>query len=224
MSSSPAQPAALQPPACADDFHRWYYDNGVWEKVEFLGVPCLKSVMDMWNYQEILYRLKPGLVVEFGTRHGGSTLFFALIARQIRAEAIVLSVDVEDGGLDPRVLAAPGVEFMKSSSIAPAVGARIAALRAQLPGPVFFILDSDHRKPHVLDELLSLREHTRSGDYLIVEDSNINGHPVLPGWGEGPYEAIEAYCALHPHDYQHDVEREQRFGFTFAPRGFLIRR
>ncbi|WP_277081338.1 CmcI family methyltransferase [Thauera propionica] len=218
-----AIPAPATGSDCGDAFHRWYYDTGVWEGVRFLGVPCLKSVMDLWNYQEILQELKPGLIVEFGTRHGGSALYFSLIAQQVRLGAKVLTVDIEDHLLDPRLLSTPGVEFMKCSSIDPQVGQRIAQLREELPGPVFAILDSDHRKPHVLQEMLSLREILRAGDYLIVEDGNINGHPVLPGWGEGPHEAIAAYFELHPYDYVKDSARERKFGFTFAPDGFLRR-
>lgn len=54
------------------------------------------------------------------------------------------------------------------------------------------------------------------GDYLVVEDTNINGHPVLPGWGEGPMEALAAYEEMHPSNYMHDVARERKFGFTLA--------
>ena len=68
-----------------------------------------------------------------------------------------------------------------------------------------------------------LRDLTRPGDYVVVEDGNINGHPVLPDWGPGPWEAIEEYESRHPDDYRHDTEREGKFGFTFAPRGYLIR-
>jgi cephalosporin hydroxylase len=51
----------------------------------------------------------------------------------------------------------------------------------------------------------------------------MNGHPVCPHWGEGPLEAIAEYEQRHPTDYQHDTARETKFGFTYAPRGFLVR-
>jgi cephalosporin hydroxylase len=51
----------------------------------------------------------------------------------------------------------------------------------------------------------------------------LNGHPVLPAFGPGPYEAIEAYEQEFPNDYTHDLARENKFGWTFAPNGFLIR-
>lgn len=207
----------------ADAYHRWYYDSGVWETVRFLGVPCLKSVSDMWNYQEIIAELRPALIIEFGTRHGGSALYFASILRAIHPAGRVLTVDVDDALIDPGMFADPAVEFLHASSTDPAVAARILELRRALPGPVFAILDSDHRKEHVLAEMESLRPVLVAGDYLVVEDGNINGHPVLPGWGEGPYEAIVEYRARHPADYREDLARERKFGFSFAPGGFLIR-
>jgi cephalosporin hydroxylase len=112
---------------------------------------------------------------------------------------------------------------LTTSSADPAVASRIALLREAFAGSLFAVVDSDHRREHVLAELELLRQVTRAGDYVVVEDGNINGHPVLPGWGPGPYEALEEYFFLHPGDYQRDEARETKFGFSFATRGFLIR-
>lgn len=207
-----------------DDYHRWYYDRGVWETVKFLGVPCLKSVSDMWNYQEIITDLAPTLIVEFGTRYGGAALYFQAIGRLVTPGLTVLTVDIDDSLVDARLRATEGIELMVSSSTAPAVGERILTLRGNSGRPVFVILDSDHSMAHVRDELEMLRPVLRPGDYVVVEDGNINGHPVLPGWGEGPFEAIESYMRAHPDDFARDEARETKFGFTFAPHGFLIRR
>ncbi|HTY35194.1 CmcI family methyltransferase, partial [Mycobacterium sp.] len=103
------------------------------------------------------------------------------------------------------------------------IAEHIRRLRSEFPGKVFAILDSDHSMNHVLAEMKLLRPLLSAGDYLIVEDSNMNGHPVLPGWGPGPYEAIEAYEHEFPNDYTHDVARENKFGWTQAPNGYLIR-
>lgn len=204
-------------------YHLWYYDNEIWQTVRFLGVPCYKSVSDMWNYQEILAELRPSLVVEFGTRFGGSALFFSVIGRAINPDLQVLSVDISHEDVFPRVLTEPGIHLVTGSSVDPAIAGRIADMREACPGKVFFILDSDHTKPHVLAELELLRSVVRPGDYLVVEDGNINGNPVLPGWGEGPYEAIQEYIQRYPDDYGQDAARERKFGFTFAPSGFLIK-
>lgn len=207
----------------AEAYHRWYYDTEVWEEVRFLDVVTNKSVSDMWNYQEIITELKPSIIVEFGTRFGGSALYFSVIGRAILPELRVLSVDVSHAAVDTRVPDYPGISLLLASSTDPQVALTIAELREACPGPAFFILDSDHRKDHVLGELELLRGVVLSGDYVIVEDGNINGHPVLPNWGEGPTEALSAYFEKYPDDYQRDTQREEKFGFTFAPGGFLVK-
>jgi len=73
-----------------EEYHKWYYDNEVWEDVRFLGVVTNKSVSDMWNYQEILTELQPGLIVEFGTRFGGLALSVSVIGRAIKPDIKVL--------------------------------------------------------------------------------------------------------------------------------------
>jgi cephalosporin hydroxylase len=207
----------------SDEYHKWYYNTAVWMKTTWMGVKCWKSVADMWNYQEILFELKPSLVIEFGSAYGGSALFFASVMRQIGEPFKVLSVDISQGRVDPAARRDPDILFVESRSTVPAVAEQIQRLKSDFPGKVFAILDSDHSMNHVLAEMKLLRPLLSAGDYLIVEDSNINGHPVLPGWGPGPYEAIETYEHEFPNDYKHDVAREDKFGWTYAPNGFLIR-
>ena len=207
----------------AAGYHLWYYNTGMASAVRFLGYPITKSVSDLWNYQEILQQLGASLVVEFGTQHGGSALYFKTILSQLQRRCRVLTVDIDHSLVADELKRNPDIEFVTCSSVDPRVGHRIAELRREYPGPVFFILDSDHRMHHVHAELMSLRTLTQPGDYVVVEDSNINGHPVVPGWGPGPYEAVEQYESEYPSDYRHDLARERKFGFTFAPNGFLVR-
>jgi cephalosporin hydroxylase len=206
-----------------EEYCKWYFNTLVWQNTTWMGVDCLKWVGDMWNYQEILFDLKPSLIIEFGTRHGGSALFFASVMRQIGQPFKVLSVDITHEFLDPAARRDSDILFVESSSTVPAVSEHIGRLKSEFPGKIFAILDSDHSMDHVLAEMKLLRPLLSSGDYLIVEDSMLNGHPVVPEWGPGPYEAVEAYEREFPNDYKHDVERENKFGLTFAPNGFLIR-
>lgn len=62
---------------------------------------------------------------------------------------------------------------------------------------------------------------TRPGDYVVVEDGITH---LRPGYGPGPAEALAEYHRRHPDDYEIDVERETKFGFTYAPGGWLRRR
>jgi cephalosporin hydroxylase len=159
-----------------------------------------------------------------GTWQGGSTLYFAEILQLVSPRSRVLSVDIDQSLVDQRVRRHNLVELLQCDTTGPLVASRFNELRREYGGQAFFILDSDHTKQHVLAELMSLRALTKPGDYVVVEDGNINGHPLLPDWGPGPYEALEEYLAKYPNDYTPDIERENKFGFTFAPKGFLIRR
>jgi cephalosporin hydroxylase len=205
------------------DYHVWYYGSGVWKSTSWLGVRTLKSVSDMWNYQEILAELQPGLVVEFGTAYGGSALFFASVLEGLGIRYRVLTVDTLRSRISDQTLGHPDIEVLTASSTDPGTAARIAELKEQFPGPVFVILDSDHSAAHVRAELDLITPLLHPGDYLIVEDSNLNGHPVMPGYGPGPFEAVAGYLADHPGAYRPDKAREAKFGFSFAPGGFLIR-
>lgn len=204
-------------------YHKWYYERDkVWIGTRFLGITTMKSVSDMWNYQEIITEIKPAVIVEFGSFAGGSAIFFNMIGRAVNPDIKVLSVDIDHGLLDSRVKEYPEIEFLESSSTEKSVIRRIADIRAAHPGRAFFILDSDHSKAHVLNEMLGIRDVLQASDYVIVEDANVNGHPVAKNWGPGPYEAMEEYFQRYPDDYSRDTEREQKFAFTFATNGFLI--
>lgn len=210
--------------SAAEKYHIWFYATKIWEQTKWMNVTTYKSPSDMWNYQEILSSLKPRLIIEFGTAFGGAALFFAGVMRQIGNPFRILSVDINLECIDNKVKSDPDIELLTMSSVDNRVALRISSLRTEFPGPAFAILDSDHSKNHVLSELKMLRPLLTSGDYLVVEDSNINGHPVNPMWGPGPFEAIDEYFREFPDDYHHDTDRENKFGFTCAPNGFLIRR
>jgi len=178
-------------------YHKWHYERDkVWINTRFLGITTMKSVSDMWNYQEIIAELRPGIIVEFGSFAGGSAIYFNMIGRAVTPSLKVLSVDIDHSLLDPHVRNYPEIECLESSSTNAGVTRRIAQLRTENPGPAFFILDSNHAKDHVVAELIGLRE--------------------------GPYEAMEEYFRRFPDEYSRDMQREQRFAFTFASNGFLV--
>ena len=104
------QPTGSEP----EEYHKWYYNTFVWKKTTWMGIDCWKSVSDMWNYQEILFELKPSLVIEFGTAHGGSALFFASVMRQIGEPFKVLSVDINHSRLDPAARCDSDILFVES--------------------------------------------------------------------------------------------------------------
>jgi cephalosporin hydroxylase len=88
-------------------------------------------------------------------------------------------------------------------------------------GPIFLILDSDHSAKHVLDELELHIPFLRSGDYLVVEDTVVNGHPVRPDHGPGPMEALEEYLRRHKFKLVPDKAHVNKFGSGSAHKGYF---
>jgi cephalosporin hydroxylase len=73
----------------------------------------------------------------------------------------------------------------------------------------------------VLAELRAYADLVSPGSYLIVQDTNVNGHPVLPGFGPGPMEAVREFLAA---DDRFEIDRDQeRLLFTMHPGGYLKR-
>ncbi len=211
--------------AIADAFHRLYYEGPAGQghthkRTTWMGFPCLKCPLDMWVYQEILAEVRPGLVVETGTWHGASALFLAQVLDAL-GEGEVVTIDVEERSPRPDH---PRLRYVAGSS---ADAALIEALFAdrQRGEPCLVILDSDHAKAHVARELELFAPRVSVGSYLIVEDTNVNGHPVWPGYGGGggggPFEAVQEFLPRHP-EFRADPARE-KFLMTFNPGGFLRR-
>jgi cephalosporin hydroxylase len=180
-----------------------------------------QNPMDVWIIQEIFQEIKPDVMIECGAFHGGSAALWATILEQINPAAKVISIDIEDRMQAARELpiVQRRVQFIIGSSTAADV---VAEVRRQVEGKkVVVLLDSDHRQPHVLEELKQYAPLVGVGGYIIVQDTNINGHPVLPGWGPGPWEAVDEFLKTTD-AFEIDRSRE-RFLFTFSPNGYLKR-
>ena len=94
--------------------------------------------------------------------------------------------------------------------------------RTEREGHVLVIHDADHHFAQVIEDLNYYGPFVTPGSYLIVEDTNVNGHPVLIDWGAGPWEAVDAYLEQHP-EFERDHDRE-KFLLTYNPGGYLRRR
>ncbi|HEY0836633.1 MAG TPA: CmcI family methyltransferase [Azospirillum sp.] len=207
----------------AQDYLRWFHESNVWKGMGWRGVRTLKLPSDMWNYQEIIHQRGVQWVVETGTRHGGSALYFADLLDAAGARGKVISADVTHEALHPSIPHNSRIHLLLGDSGAPEMAAAIARLLPEDRGPLFMILDSDHAASHVYRELCSLVPLLRCGDYLVVEDTVVNGHPVRPEHGPGPWEALDRYLAEQPDTLQADVRRERKFGCSFAARGYFVK-
>ena len=199
----------------------WFYNRNVWKNLHYRGVRTLKLPLDMWNYQEIIFQNNLHWVIETGTRHGGSALFFADLLTAGKREGAVITIEVTHEALDPAVTNHPGIRFLLGDSTGePIIKQAMAMVPAQRQGGLLLILDSDHAAAHVFRELAAWVPLLRQGDYVVVEDTIVNGHPVRPEFGPGPMEAIKTYVERDPGKLIKDEAREAKFGCTFAANGF----
>ncbi len=201
-------------------FTEVYYEGALFGETRadtrWLGVRTDKCPLDLWIYQEVLHELRPDLIIESGTAFGGSALYFASMC-DLLDHGRVLTIDVQPQEGRPTH---PRIEYYAGSSVAPETveHARHAAEGAET---VLVVLDSDHRKEHVLEELRLYAPLVTPGSYLVVEDTILNGHPVSPEFGPGPMEATEEFVRDNP-DFTSDRRREKLY-LTFNPKGYLRR-
>ncbi len=214
-------PARLSPQQLITEFHKLIYDSNVWQRMEWMGVRTLQYPPDMWVMQEIIYDVRPDFIVETGTFHGGSALFYASVLEILGGEGKVITIDIE-----PRIREASQypvfrerVEVITGSSTDPEV---LAQVRERVAGKTVMVtMDSDHSKEHVLAELHGLAPLVSLGSYVVVQDTNLNGNPVASAYGPGPFEAVEKFLEGND-EFERDPARE-KFLVTFFPGGFLKR-
>jgi cephalosporin hydroxylase len=197
-----------------DDFHNLYFEKRAWLKTSWLGVPVLKCPFDLWIYQEIITSVKPDIIIECGTAHGGSALYLASVCDLINHGRII-TIDIRDNQNRPDH---KRIKYLKGSSIS---AEKVEQVKREIhkEDTVLVILDSLHKYNHVLQELELYKELVTPGSYLIVEDTNINGHPIRPGCGKGPMEAVEEFLE---NNKEFTVDRsKEKFMLTFNPNGYL---
>jgi cephalosporin hydroxylase len=206
------------------EFHRLYYERGLHANygrglhagTRYHGIEAHKCPLDLWIFQEILCDVRPQLVIELGTYLGGTTLF---LAHQLDAlgGGQVVSVDCREL---PRPSHAR-IRYILGETTAPGVVASVTDLARNASGPVLVIHDADHRYDQVLLDFAAYAPLVTPGSYLIVEDTNVNGHPVLADWGPGPWEAVDRFLVEHS-EFERDGSRE-KFMMTYNPGGYLRR-
>jgi cephalosporin hydroxylase len=183
--------------------------------LNWFGFRLVKCPLDLWIYQELLVRTRPDLVIEAGTFNGGSALYIATILDLI-GHGRIISIDTQPRDGRPEH---PRLSYWTGSSVDPQIVAQ--AHREAAGGRTMVVLDSDHSTEHVFQEIMAYRTLVQVGDYLIVEDTNINGHPTYPDFGPGPMEALERFLA-ETDEFVSD-RRCERFLMTQNPKGYLKR-
>ncbi len=199
----------------------WYRAPNTWQKNTYCGREIQQIASDMWLYQELIYGEKPAFIVQTGVKYGGSILYFAHIMDAIGADptAPVIGIDV---ALTPEAksLSHPRIRLIEGSSTDPETVKKVKEL---LPAPTGLVsLDSDHSYHHVIRELEIYHELTAIAGHLVVEDTNINGHPAYPSFGLGPFEAVTQFLKANQ-NFVRDDALWRRNHFSFHQYGWLLR-
>lgn len=184
---------------------------------QWLGHDILKSPMDCWVYQEIMWRTRPDFVIELGVMFGGASHFFAGICDLI-GHGEVVGIDISLAKAKPPEN--PRISYLEGSSTSPDL---FSEVRTRVGGKrVLVIADSDHEKSHVLAELRLYSRLVPVGCYYVVEDSLNDVMAWHPVPNEGPQAAAREFLA-EDDGFVADRRWAERYIVSLNPLGYLLR-
>jgi cephalosporin hydroxylase len=213
----------------ADAFMRRSIDARYSYNFSWMGRPIIQYPQDMVAMQEILWRVRPDLIVETGIAHGGSLVFYASICELI-GHGEVLGIDIDIRAHNRVAIEAHPmarrIRMLQGSSTDEAI---VAQVRTQAAGKrTLVVLDSNHTHAHVLAELRAYAPLTSVGSYCVVFDTIVEhlpagSYPDRP-WdvGDNPKTAVAAYLAECA-DFVVDEAMDAQTLISVAPGGYLRR-
>jgi cephalosporin hydroxylase len=202
----------------------------------WLGRPIIQLPEDMVRVQELVYRVRPDVIVETGIAHGGSLIFYAGLLR-LMGGGRVIGVDVEIRPHNRRAIEAhelfEHITLVEGSSIDPSVAGRVAD-EAAGASRVMVVLDSNHTRSHVLEELRAYAPLVSPGSYFVVADGIMRDLAGAPrsseSWAlDNPQTAVDQFLDEHPEFELEEPgfpfnEGRVRHRVTYWPRCHLRRR
>lgn len=213
---------------------------------EFLGRPIIQYPQDMVAMQELIWSVKPDLIIETGVAHGGSLIFSAsMLALLDMSDAIgkqsvmnpsesnrkVLGIDIDIRSHNRAAIEAhpmySRIQMIQGSSIDPVVVEEVKVVAGQYER-VLVCLDSMHTHDHVLAELEAYASLVSPGSYCVVFDTIIEDMPedmcADRPWGPGnnPKTAVWKYLKNH-REFEIDKSIQNKLQITVAPDGYLRR-
>jgi cephalosporin hydroxylase len=171
----------------------------------WLGRPIVQLPEDMIRVQEVIYRLRPDVIIETGVAHGGSLIYYASLC-QIMEHGRVIGIDIEIRPHNRQAIEAhemnPRITLIEGNAVSPEVVQRVHSM-VKSGESVLVILDSNHSKQHVADELREYCGLVSPGSYLVATDGLMKDLYDVPNgkaeWvGDNPVAAVVEFIASHP--------------------------
>ena len=172
----------------------------------WMGRPVIQNPEDIVRTQEVIYQVKPTVIIETGVAHGGSLILYASLFKGMGIEGRIIGVDIEIRPHNRAAIEAhelfPSITLIEGSSTAPEIVAQVKAL-LKPDDVVLVILDSNHTKAHVAAELEAYYPLVTQGSYIVATDGSMEIlHDVprgTPEWlHDNPSEAAREFASAHP--------------------------
>ena len=220
--------------------HKWSYN------FRWMGCPAIQFPNDAWAMQELIWEVKPDLIIEAGIAHGGSLVCYAsMLAMLDVAEAVetggvmdprktkrkVLGLDIDIRAHNREAIEQhpmhPWIQMIQGSSIASEVVSQVHEIANDYKR-ILVSLDSNHTHDHVLAELQAYAPLVSEGSYCAVFDTIVEEMPAALSaerpWGPGnnPKTAVWEYLKIHP-EFEIDKSIHNKLLITVAPDGYLKR-
>ena len=196
----------------------------------WMGRPIIQFPQDMMAMQEIIWNVRPDLIIETGIAHGGSILYYAsLLELMGHGEVIGIDIDIRPWNREA-IEAHPmskRLRMIEGSSIDPLIIGQVHSLARGKRTIV--VLDSNHTHGHVLAELEAYAPLVCIAGYCVVMDTIIENMPesFYAGdrpWGVGnnPKTAVHQFLRTHP-EFEVDAKIDHKLLISVAPSGYLRR-
>jgi cephalosporin hydroxylase len=196
----------------------------------WMGRPIIQYPQDMIAMQELIWEIKPDLIIETGIAHGGSLIYYASILELI-GNGKVLGIDIDIRPHNKKEIEAhpmfKRIDMIQGSAISPETIEQVIAF-ASHKEKIMVCLDSNHTHEHVLNELQLYSPFVTKNSYLVVFDTIVEDMPenYLPGrpWGKGnnPKSAVWEFLRTNK-DFQIDHSIDNKLLISVAPEGYLKR-
>jgi cephalosporin hydroxylase len=198
----------------------------------WMGRPIIQYPQDMMAMQEIIWDLKPDLIIETGIAHGGSLIFYASLLDLIgKGEVVGIDIDIREHNrveIENHPMF-KRITMIQGSSIDPAIVAQVEAYTKNKK-TVLVLLDSNHTHDHVLAELEMYAPFVSLNSYLVVYDTIVENLSSAPNpenvrpWsvGDNPMTALKTYL-LKNTNFEIDQSINNKLLISVAPDGYLKR-